>query len=269
MHKVMATGSDVLDQIMAHKAVEVASAKTQVSVTELESRADYSEDCRGFYQNLHKSIGLNCAAVIAEIKKASPSKGLIRADFDPVEIALSYQQHGASCLSVLTDSEFFQGSKEYFAAVRRSSSLPMLRKDFMLDSYQVVEARAMGADCILLIAAALEQSLMQDLAEQAQSLGMDVLIEVHNLPELERGLVLGMPFIGINNRNLRTFETSLQTTIELLAEIPDDILVVSESGIQTREDIRLLRDHNVNSFLVGEAFMRVDDPGQELSRLFF
>lgn len=218
---------------------------------------------------LQTSLGAGRSAVIAEVKKASPSKGIIRPDFKPAQIAESYQKHGASCLSVLTDEEFFKGSAAYFAQAREACTIPMLRKDFMLDDYQVFEARTMGADCILLIVAALEDGLMQDLAGRSQELGMDVLVEVHNQAELERGLALNMPMIGINNRNLRNFETSLYSTIELLSNIPKDTIVVTESGIHTDEDVALMRQHNVNSFLVGEAFMRADEPGEKLAELFF
>jgi len=269
VHKVMSTGSDVLDKIMAHKAEEVTYAKRQIAIAELQARANDSPDCRGFALALTTSLSSNRSAVVAEVKKASPSKGVIRPNFNPSQIAESYQGHGATCLSVLTDQEFFQGCSAYFAQARQASTLPMLRKDFMLDEYQVFEARAMQADCILLIVAALEDGLMQDLAGRAQELGMDVLVEVHNAQELERGLRLGMPMIGINNRNLRDFSTSLQTTIALLDAIDDDIVVVTESGIHTADDVALMREHNVNSFLVGEAFMRADEPGEKLAELFF
>jgi indole-3-glycerol phosphate synthase len=265
----MATGSDILDRIMQHKAQEVAHQKAKVLLNDLRAMADDTEPSRRFVNALQTSISEDRSAVIAEVKKASPSKGIIRPDFDPVRIADSYQNHGASCLSVLTDAEFFQGSADYFRSVRRVCDIPMLRKDFMLDDYQIFEARAMGADCILLIVAALEDGLMQDLAGRSIELGMDVLIEVHNAPELARGLQLNMPMIGINNRSLRTFETSLSNTTDLLESIPSDILVVTESGIHSAEDVELMRQHKVNSFLVGEAFMRADDPGQKMAELFF
>ena len=269
MHHVMSTGSDVLDKIMSHKSEEVEHAKRQVSLADLKAQASDQSDCRGFAAALSQSLSVGRSAVIAEVKKASPSKGVIRENFIPSQIAESYQKYGASCLSVLTDKEFFQGSAEYFSQVREASTLPMLRKDFMLDDYQVYEARAMQADCILLIVAALEDGLMQDLAGRAQELGMDVLVEVHNAQELERGLQLNMPMIGINNRNLRDFSTSLDTTIDLLSSIDDEVIVVTESGIHTAEDVALMRKNKVNSFLVGEAFMRVDEPGQKLAELFF
>lgn len=268
MHKVMSTGSDVLDKIMQHKSQEVTYQKTRVSAPDIKAMADDTAACRGFVDAIKQSLSNDRSAVIAEIKKASPSKGVIRVDFNPAKIAESYQKFGASCLSVLTDAEFFQGSAQYFQEAREACDLPMLRKDFMLDDYQVFEARAMGADCILLIVAALPDGLMQDLAGQALELGMDVLIEVHDQQELERGLMLKMPIIGINNRNLRNFEMSLTNTTDLLPSVPDDVIVVTESGIHTDEDVSLMRGHQVNSFLVGEAFMRADNPGQKLAELF-
>ncbi len=268
-HKVMSTGSDVLDKIMAHKAEEVAHAKHGVTLADVTARANDTAPTREFVLALQASLNGGRSAVIAEVKKASPSKGIIRPDFKPAQIAESYQKYGASCLSVLTDQEFFKGSPEYFAQVREASTLPMLRKDFMLDDYQVFEARAMGADCILLIVAALEDGLMQDLAGRAQELGMDVLIEVHNETELERGLALTMPMIGINNRNLRNFDTSLSNTTNLLPMIPQSTIVVTESGIHSAQDIELMRNHGVNTFLVGEAFMRAQEPGEKLAELFF
>lgn len=269
MHHIMSTGSDVLDKIMSHKSDEVEHAKRQTSLADLKAQADDQPDCRGFAAALSQSLSAGRSAVIAEVKKASPSKGVIRDNFIPSQIAESYQKYGASCLSVLTDKEFFQGSAAYFAQAREASTLPILRKDFMLDDYQVYEARAMQADCILLIAAALEDGLMQDLAGRAQELGLDVLIEVHNAQQLERGLSLSMPMIGINNRDLRDFSTSLETTTGLLDLIDDDVIVVTESGIHTADDVALMRQHKVNSFLVGEAFMRADEPGQKLAELFF
>lgn len=269
MHSVMSTGSDVLDKIMSHKAQQVEHDKRRVSFADVQAKAGDQSEPRGFVNRLNESLSAGRSAVIAEIKKASPSKGLIRPDFHPAAIADSYEQAGASCLSVLTDEEFFKGCTDYFLQARQASSLPMLRKDFMLDDYQVYEARAMGADCILLIVSALEDGLMQDLSGRALELDMDVLVEVHNAQELERGLKLDMPMIGINNRNLRNFETSLHTTIELLNAIPDEVVVVTESGIHTPEDVALMRQHKVDSFLVGEAFMRADEPGEKLAQLFF
>ena len=269
MHKILATGSDVLDEIMAHKAEEVATAKRQVSLTDMKAMAADTAPPRGFVRALKRSRRDGRSAVIAEIKKASPSKGVIRADFQAAQIAKNYQQYGASCLSVLTDAEFFQGSTDDFKQARAACTIPMLRKDFMLDAYQLFAARAMGADCVLLIAAALSDDLMQELYGQAQELGMDVLIEVHNQAELTRSLSFDLPMIGINNRNLRNFSTSLNTTINLLEAVPPSIMVVTESGIHQPSDVELMRQHNVHSFLVGEAFMRDANPGARMAQLFF
>lgn len=268
-HQVLQTGANALDKIMDFKAQEIEHAKRQISIADIKAMADDTPDCRGFNTALVNSVDQGRSAVIAEIKKASPSKGLIRENFDPAEIADSYSEHGASCLSVLTDSEFFQGHANYLRAAREVTTLPLLRKDFMRDDYQVFEAKAMQADCILLIVAALEDGLMQDLAGRAQELGLDVLVEVHNALELERGLTLEQPMIGINNRNLKTFETSLSNTIELLPMIPESTLVVTESGIHGADDVELMRTHNVNCFLVGEAFMRAENPGLKMAELFF
>jgi indole-3-glycerol phosphate synthase len=223
---------------------------------------------RGFENSLRTNIAAGHAGVIAEVKKASPSKGVLRADFHPADIAASYESHGASCLSVLTDVNFFQGSPEYLRQARAACTLPVLRKDFMVDMYQVYEARAMGADAILLIVSALDHGLMAELEACAQELGMDVLVEVHDGDELTAALKLQTRLVGINNRNLRTFETSLDTTIGLLPRIPADKLVVTESGIRVQDDVKRMRDANVHAFLVGEAFMRAPDPGAELRRLF-
>ena len=268
MHKILQTGSDALDKIMSHKAVEVEQRKQASSITELERQIDVSDRPKGFIAAIQQKIADGQSAVIAEVKKASPSKGLIRANFDPREIAKSYQQHGACCLSVLTDREFFQGSIDYLQQAQAASSLPILRKDFMLDPIQVVEARAIGADCILLIAAALSDSLMSELNDTAKHYGLDVLIEVHNEEELQRSLPLAPSLIGINNRNLKTFETDLITTIRLLEFIPPEVTVVTESGIHTAADVELMRSSHINSFLVGEAFMRADNPGIKLQQLF-
>ncbi len=268
MHAVMKTESDVLNKIMQHKSEEVTYAKTQLPLVEVKAAAVDQDECRGFVNALTSKVASEKPAVIAEVKKASPSKGIIREQFDPVQIAQSYAEYGAACLSVLTDEEFFKGHMQYMHQARNACSLPVLRKDFMLDEYQVFEARANGADCILLIVAALEDSLMQDLAGRATELGMDVLVEVHNAVELQRGLQLDMPMIGINNRDLRDFTTALETTIDLLPSIPDEVLVVTESGIHTHDDVRLMQENKVNSFLVGEAFMRVPEPGEKLKDLF-
>lgn len=268
MHAVMKTSSDVLNKIMQHKAEEVAFAKRSLSFADQKAMAGDQAPTRGFVNALQQKLNQGQSAVIAEVKKASPSKGIIRADFDPQQIAESYAENGAACLSVLTDEEFFKGHMEYLRLARAACDLPALRKDFMLDDYQVFEARANGADCILLIVAALEDGLMQDLSGRANELGMDVLVEVHDAVELERGLALDQPMIGINNRDLRDFTTSLNTTIDLLPHIPADRIVVTESGIHSAEDIALMQQHKVNTFLVGEAFMRADEPGEKLAELF-
>jgi indole-3-glycerol phosphate synthase len=260
---------DILKKIIQRKHEEVAAARANVSAADIVRLAETAADIRGFVDNMKKRISAGEPAVIAEIKKASPSKGILREDFDPAAIASSYEQGGACCLSVLTDRDFFQGSNEYLQQARSHCQLPVLRKDFMIDPYQVYEARAIGADCILLIVACLEDSQMLELADLAQALGMDVLVEVHDAAELERALQLPLPMIGINNRNLRTFETSLQTTLDLIQQITDERIVVTESGILEPGDVALMRANNVNAFLVGEAFMRSNDPGKRLSELFF
>jgi len=260
---------DILKKIIQRKHEEIAVARAIVSDAEIVRRADSAPGIRGFVDNIKKRIAMGEPAVIAEIKKASPSKGVLREDFDPAAIASSYQSGGACCLSVLTDIDFFQGSIEYLQQARSHCQLPVLRKDFMIDPYQVYEARAIGADCILLIVACLQDAQMAELSDLAQALGMDVLVEVHDAAELERALKLPLPMVGINNRNLRTFETSLQTTLDLIQQIPDERIVVTESGILEPVDVALMRDHNVNAFLVGEAFMRSGEPGQRLSELFF
>ncbi|PWF49131.1 indole-3-glycerol phosphate synthase TrpC [Massilia glaciei] len=264
--------SDILNQILAVKADEVAAAKKHRDLASLrrdvEADAEARRDVRGFEASLRRQIAAGNAGVIAEVKKASPSKGVLRADFRPADIAASYAAHGAACLSVLTDVNFFQGEAAYLKAARAACAIPVLRKDFMIDLYQVYEARAMGADAILLIVSALDHGLMAELEACAHELGMDVLVEVHDGDELSAALKLRTPLVGINNRNLRTFETSLQTTIDLLPRIPAEKLVVTESGIMVPDDVRRMRDANVNAFLVGEVFMRAPEPGVELERLF-
>lgn len=260
--------SDILNKILATKAIEVASSKAKTSVEEMQAIAEAQAPARDFVGAIRQKIEAGEAAVIAEIKKASPSKGVIREDFQPAEIAASYEQGGAACLSVLTDEQYFQGSAEYLKQARNACQLPVLRKDFMVDIYQVYEARAMGADCILLIAAALSLSKMQELEKLANQLGMAVLVEVHNGEELEEAIQLETPLLGINNRNLRTFEVTLDTTLDLLPKINQDKIVVTESGIFTVDDVTLMRDNEVHTFLVGEAFMRQDDPGTELKKVF-
>jgi indole-3-glycerol phosphate synthase len=264
--------SDILNKILAVKADEVAAAKKQRDLASLrrdvESNKEARAQLRGFEAGLRQQIGAGNAGVIAEVKKASPSKGVLRADFDPAAIAASYALHGAACLSVLTDVHFFQGDVEYLKQARAACEIPVIRKDFMIDMYQVYEARAMGADAILLIVSALDHGLMAELEACALELGMDVLVESHDGDELSAALKLRTPLIGINNRSLRTFETSLETTIDLLPRIPDGKLVVTESGIMGPDDVKRMRDANVHAFLVGEAFMRAPDPGVELQRLF-
>lgn len=260
--------SDILKKILATKEIEVAASKAAVSLDQLQALAEAQPEPRDFVGSIYKKVVANKPAVIAEIKKASPSKGVIREDFNPAQIAKSYEKGGAACLSVLTDAEYFQGSAEYLRQARAACKLPVLRKDFMIDAYQIFEARAMGADCVLLIVAALELKQMQALELLANELGMAVLVEVHDSDELELALQLDTPLIGINNRNLRTFEVSLQTTLDLLKVLPEDRFVVTESGIFTPEDVKLMRDNDVQAFLVGEALMRQPDPGAELARIF-
>ena len=259
---------DILKKILAHKAKEVSARKKKASVKNIKTRATDCETTRGFVDAIQYRINEGKVAVIAEIKKASPSKGVIREKFNPAEIAKSYDQAGASCLSVLTDKEFFQGTDKDLQIARAACTRPILRKDFMIDPYQIYESRVIGADCILLIVAALTDMQLQDFAGIAHELAMDVLVEVHDREELERGLVLRTPLIGINNRNLHTFETTIDTTIGLLTDVFHDRTVVTESGIHTREDVKLMRKHNVNTFLVGETFMSAENPGEKLKELF-
>jgi indole-3-glycerol phosphate synthase len=260
--------SDILNKIIVTKHQEVAALKAAKPMAQVEAEALAQAAPRDFVGAIRDKIAHGQPAVIAEIKKASPSKGVIRPDFQPAEIARSYAAHGAACLSVLTDHEYFQGAPEYLQAARAACDLPVLRKDFMVDAYQVAEARAMGADCILLIAAALSLEEMQALEAQAQGYGMAVLVEVHNGEELDAALQLKTPLLGINNRNLRTFEVTLDTTLGLLSRIPADRIVVTESGILKPEDVVLMRHNKVEAFLVGEAFMRATEPGEELARVF-
>lgn len=266
--------SDILQKILQTKAQEVASAKqAQPEVALLDTIRDSvqleSYAPRGFVNAIRTKISQGKPAVISEIKRASPSKGLLRDPYDPAAIAKDYEQAGAACLSVLTDREYFQGDPSHLISARAACSLPVLRKDFMIDPYQVLQACAWGADCILLIVAALTDAQMQELEAAAQEQGLDVLIEVHDAHELERALKCASPLIGINNRNLRTFETKLETTLDLVAKIPKDRILVTESGIHSKEDVARMRDHGVNAFLVGEAFMRAESPGAQLKQLFF
>jgi indole-3-glycerol phosphate synthase len=264
--------SDILNKILAVKAQEVAAAKPVKPLHHLRAEAEQAAPPRDFTGAIRGKIKAGESAVIAEIKKASPSKGVLREDFHPAEIAASYAKHGAACLSVLTDEQFFQGSAEHLKQARAACTLPALRKDFIVDEYQIYQARAMGADAILLIAAALDAGKMKAFEVLAHGLGMAVLVEVHNGAELNAALQLTTPLIGVNNRNLRTFEVSLQTTLDLLPRIASSAsgerIVVTESGILTAEDVKLMRSHQVHAFLVGEAFMRAADPGVELARVF-
>ncbi len=260
--------SDILNRIVATKREEIALALNKTPLAAMRADAESRLLTRDFEGALRARIAAGLPAVIAEVKKASPSKGVIRADFIPADIAQSYAEHGAACLSVLTDRQYFQGCADYLKQARASCDLPVLRKDFMVDPYQVYEARVMGADCILLIAACLDDAQMADLEAIAHGLDMAVLVEVHDRAELDRALKLKTPLVGINNRDLRSFEVSLDTTLGMLADVPADRLLVTESGILRREDVRLMREHGVNAFLVGEAFMRQPEPGAALAELF-
>lgn len=264
----MTNPPDILKKIIARKREEIAERQTKVPAVQLRDMAAKADRPRGFVEALKAKIAKGQPAIIAEIKKASPSKGVLREDFRPAEIAKSYELAGAACLSVLTDRDFFQGSEDHLQEARTACSLPVIRKDFLIDPYQVIEARAINADCILLIAAALDDGRMTELAQLATELKMDVLVEVHDERELRRALKLGLPLIGINNRNLHTFEVTLRTTLDLLGRIPNDRLVVTESGILTPDDVALMRSRGVHGFLVGEVFMRAEHPGIKLGELF-
>jgi indole-3-glycerol phosphate synthase len=259
---------DILKKIVGVKHEEIAAARHVRSLASLREEAEYRDDQRGFARALQAKVDAGLAAVIAEVKKASPSKGVLRADFRPAEIAVSYETHGAACLSVLTDAQFFQGATAYLQQARAACALPVLRKDFMVSDYQVFEAGAMGADAILLIAACLSDEQMADLEQVAMALKLDVLVEVHDGAELDRALKLKTPLLGINNRNLRTFEVTLDTTLGLLGRVPPDRLLVTESGILAKPDVQKMRDAQVHAFLVGEAFMRAPEPGVALAALF-
>lgn len=264
----MSNTPDILKKIIARKHKEIAERSQSVSIEALKLAAEKADAPRGFIRAMRSKLAAGQSAVIAEVKKASPSKGVLRERFEPADIATSYESAGAACLSVLTDKDFFQGAEEYLKQARTAVALPVIRKDFIVDPYQVYEARAIGADCILLIVSALDDDQMRVLNDLAVSLGMDVLVEVHDEDELQRALALGLSMVGINNRNLRTFETSLQTTIELLDQIPSDVLVVTESGILDAGDVATMREAGVDAFLVGEAFMRAEEPGEALATLF-
>jgi indole-3-glycerol phosphate synthase len=260
--------SNLLKKIINHKKQEVANNMKIISINEMIERAKQASPTRGFYNALKKKVDLKKNAIIAEIKKASPSKGILRNDFNPVAIAKSYQKNGATCLSILTDKKFFQGDNQYLIDVKKQVSIPILRKEFIINPYQVYESRAIGADCILLIASCLNNEQIIELSSLAKSLEMDVIVEVHTLEELENCLKINLPTIGINNRNLNTFEVSLNTTIELVNKIKKDILVITESGIKNADDVKLMRSNNVYSYLVGEAFIKKDNPGQALKEIF-
>ena len=265
--------SDILDKIVATKKREIADISKQIPLSAqleiaLENNRSTLLKPRGFINSINQKIAAGKAGVITEIKKASPSKGILRENFMPAEIARTYEQHGAACLSVLTDVDYFQGCNAYLQEARAACSIPVLRKDFTIDPYQVYEARAIGADAILLIVACLELNQMKELEACAHELGLDVLVEVHNAPELEQALELKTPLLGINNRNLKTFEVTLQTTLSLMSMVPKNKTLVTESGILNRADVQLMRDNQINAFLVGEAFMRATDPGVALSELF-
>ena len=259
---------DILKKILAHKSEEISERKSKIPEQELKGRAGDCPPTRGFNMAIERSISEGRAAIIAEIKKASPSKGIICENFDPESIARSYENAGATCLSVLTDVDFFQGSDEHMQSARAACALPVLRKDFMIDPYQIYESRVLGADCILIIVSALLDTQMQDLVNTAEEIGLDILVEVHNREELERGMMLRTPLIGINNRNLHTFETDIKTTIGLLTDVFHDRTVISESGIHTIEHVKTMRKRGVDGFLVGEAFMSAEDPGEKLRELF-
>jgi len=264
----MSDTPDILKKILQRKAEEIAERCGKVSQRELSQRVTEAGEVRGFAGALQKKVDAGDAAVIAEIKKASPSRGVLREQFEPAAIAASYEQGGAACLSVLTDVDYFQGADEYLQQARAACGLPVLRKDFVIDPYQVYEARVLGADCILLIVAALDDAMLLELLQLAGHLQMDALVEVHDVQEMERALAIPAPLVGVNNRNLRTFETSLETTFELMKDFPEDRLLVTESGIHTRDDVEIMRRNGVHTFLVGEAFMKADEPGEKLAELF-
>lgn len=261
--------ADILNRILARKTEEIAASRLALPIDRIRQQLGTASTPRGFTRSLREKQASGLAAVIAEIKKASPSKGVIREEFDPAQIARSYAKGGAACVSVLTDRDFFQGHDDHLLAARNACSLPVLRKEFIIDPYQVFEARGLGADCILLIVAALDDAALAELHTLSSELGMDTLVEVHDRSELERAMRLDLDMIGINNRNLHTFETRLSTTLELLDQVPESCLVVTESGIHSSADVKLMRDHGVDCFLVGEAFMRAPEPGSELQALFY
>ena len=264
----MSDTPDILKKILQRKTEEIAERCGKISQRELSQRVEEADAVRGFAGALQKKVDAGDAAVIAEIKKASPSRGVLREQFEPAAIAASYEEGGAACLSVLTDVDYFQGADEYLQQARAACSLPVLRKDFVIDPYQVYEARVLGADCILLIVAALDDAMLLELLQLAGHLQMDALVEVHDVQEMERALAIPATLVGVNNRDLRTFETSLATTLELMKDFPEDRLLVTESGIHTRDDVEVMRRNGVHAFLVGEAFMKADEPGEKLAELF-
>ncbi len=264
----MSKTPDILQKILQRKVEEITAATALESLQDLSKRAEGAQPVRGFIRAIENKISAGNAAVIAEIKKASPSKGVMRENFIPADIAKSYEKGGAACLSILTDKDFFQGAPEYLQQARDATNLPVIRKDFIVDPYQVYEARAMNADCILLIVSALGDAMLNELLGLAHHLQMDVLMEVHDRDEMQRAIDSGAKLIGVNNRNLRTFDVSLQTTLDMLDMLPEDRILVTESGIHVPEDVKLMRENRVNSFLVGEAFMRADEPGEKLLELF-
>jgi len=264
----MSKTPDILKKILDRKVEEIIDATANESLIDLSRRAESALPVRGFISSIENKIAAKQAAVIAEIKKASPSKGVMRENFVPAQIAKSYEQGGAACLSILTDRDFFQGAPEFLMQAREACNLPVIRKDFIIDPYQVYEARAMNADCILLIVSALGDAMLNELLGLAHHLQMDVLMEVHDREEMQRAIESGAKLIGVNNRNLRTFDVSLQNTLDMLDMLPDDRILVTESGIHAPQDVKLMRDNNVNCFLVGEAFMRADEPGEKLAELF-
>lgn len=264
----MSDTPDILKKILQRKHEEITERSQKISLEEMQSLAQAALPVRGFINAIEAKIKQGRPGIIAEIKKASPSKGVIRENFEPVAIARSYEQHGAACLSILTDRDFFQGHEDFLQQARAATKLPVIRKDFIIDPYQVYEARAINADCILLIVSALDDARLNELLALAHQLGMDVLMEVHDREEMQRAIRSGARLIGINNRNLRTFELSLNTTLDMLAMVPADRLLVTESGILAPQDVKLMRDHNVHAFLVGEAFMKAENPGEKLSELF-
>jgi len=259
---------DILKKIIARKKIEIEECRNNTSLDDMIAKSKYGLPTRGFYEALNNKSKRKESAVIAEIKKASPSRGVLRKDFNPIDIAKSYESGGATCLSILTDKDFFKGDNQYLIDAREAVNIPVLRKDFIIDPYQVYEARAINADCILLIASCLNDIQLKNLSDLAIELSMDVLVEVHDLDELKRAMKLNLPMVGINNRNLRTFEVSLQTTIDLLKEINDNSLVITESGILTKQDVELMRVNEIYGYLVGEAFMRQDNPGRALQEIF-